>query len=110
MLAEDCQIVAFEGLPGNVSWLSPEQAEALLQLEPDANVPASIASNFLRQVTTGFASVQPQLEEFAVRRGEQILDAHRRVRSAARLKHVTYRVEAQLPPDVLGIYVYLPKV
>ena len=30
------------------------------------------------------------------------------VRPAARLKGVRYRVEPQRPPDVLGLYVYLP--
>jgi hypothetical protein len=42
-------------------------------------------------------------------RGEELLEAHRRVRQAAKMKDVSYRVEPQLPPDVLGIYVYLPK-
>ncbi len=32
------------------------------------------------------------------------------VRIAARLKGIRYRVEPHLPPDVLGIYVYLPVV
>jgi hypothetical protein len=32
------------------------------------------------------------------------------VRTASQLKGISYRVEALLPPDVLGIYVYLPKV
>ena len=35
---------------------------------------------------------------------------HRRVRTASQIKGISYRVEAQLPPDMLGIYVYLPKV
>jgi hypothetical protein len=39
---------------------------------------------------------------------DELLDAHRRVRTAAATKGVRYRVEPQLPPDVLGIYVYLP--
>jgi hypothetical protein len=30
------------------------------------------------------------------------------VRQAAHMRGVSYRVEPQLPPDVLGIYVYLP--
>ncbi len=36
------------------------------------------------------------------------LGAHRRVHAAAGIKGVSYRVEARLPVDVLGIYVYLP--
>jgi hypothetical protein len=31
------------------------------------------------------------------------------VRVASQAKGVSHRVEPQLPPDVLGIFVYLPK-
>ena len=41
-------------------------------------------------------------------RAEELLQAHRRVRTAARIKGLRYRVEPDLPPDILGIYVYLP--
>jgi len=37
-----------------------------------------------------------------------LLESHRSVRSAAHIKGLQYRVEPQLPPDVLGIYVFLP--
>ncbi len=33
-----------------------------------------------------------------------------RVRDAARRKGVRFRVEPQLPPDVLGLYCYLPVI
>ena len=37
-------------------------------------------------------------------------DLYQRVRRASKKRNVQYRVEPQMPPDVLGIYVYLPKV
>jgi len=46
----------------------------------------------------------------ARQRGEELLDAHQRVRRASKVRNVLYRVEPQLPPDILGIYVFLPKV
>jgi hypothetical protein len=48
------------------------------------------------------------VEEEARRRAGVVLDAHRRVREGAGLKRTTYRVEPQLPADVLGLYVFLP--
>jgi len=45
-----------------------------------------------------------------MQRGEELLEAHQRVRLATKTRNVRYRVEPQLPPDVLGIYVFLPKV
>jgi len=61
-------------------------------------------------VIDGFDSLRPYLDETAQQLGDQLLDAHQRVRLASRQKGVQTRVEPNLPPDVLGIYVYLPKV
>lgn len=57
-----------------------------------------------------FAVFESYLSELAVTRGQELLEAHTRVRGAARIQGVRHRVEAQLPPDVLGVYVYLPVV
>ncbi len=108
LLAEDCQLVAFEDLPQNARWLSKEQAEGLLHIQPDANVPASNATYFLSTIISGFDSIRSHLDEVALQRGEEILEAHRRVRAASGMRDISYGVEAQLPPDVLGLYVYLP--
>ncbi len=57
----------------------------------------------------GFETLRPHLNEVAVQRGEELLEQHRRVRTAARMQGVSQRVETQLPSDVLGVYAYLPK-
>jgi hypothetical protein len=41
-------------------------------------------------------------------RAAALLDAHERVRGAARGQGVTYTVEPPSPPDLLGVYVFLP--
>jgi hypothetical protein len=64
----------------------------------------------VQKVIDGFDSVRPYLDETAEQLGEQLLEAHQRVRQASRQKGVQIYVEPNLPPDVLGIYVYLPKV
>jgi superfamily II DNA or RNA helicase len=108
LLAEDCHLAAFTGAPASARWLDPAAAEALLAAEPDANVPPDVAADFLRRVVEGSETLKPHLNELALRSGEELLRAHRRVRTAARLRGVQQRVEAQVPPDVLGVYVYLP--
>lgn len=109
LLAEDCQLLAFAGSPQNAEWLSDSQAiEALLAAASEANVYPEQASEFLRKVLDQFATLQPHLNQVAQEHGEELLNAHRRVRSAAQLRGVRYRVEPQLPLDVLGIYIYLP--
>jgi hypothetical protein len=107
-LAEDCGLVAFAGAPSHAEWLSPEAAEVLLTAAPDANIAPDQARVFLERVIGEFDALRPRLDEIARERGDALVQAHRRVRDAARRRGVQHRVEAHLPPDVLGIYVYLP--
>ena len=108
LLAEDARLVAFAGAPASPQWLPAEAAEGLLAASPDANVTRDQAADYIRQVVEGFDALRPRLDEVARERADELLEAHRRVRAAAAQKGVRYRVEAQLPPDVLGIYLYLP--
>ena len=108
MLAEECRLVAFAGAPEAAEWLDDDAAEALLAAEPDDNVPPEQARGFVRRVIDGYPLLAPQLAEFAAARAEQLRDSHLRVREGARLTGVQYAVEPQLPPDVLGVYVFLP--
>ena len=108
LLVEDCRVLAFAGAPGNAEWLETTQAEELLRARPDGNVPPDQATNFLRTIVGGFDVLRPHLDEAARRRGAELLDAHRRVRTAAHARGGGERIEPQLPPDVLGLYVFLP--
>jgi ERCC4-related helicase len=108
LLAEDSLLLAFEGAPDNARWLDPRVAEALLQAQPDDNITPQQAAEFVQRVVDGFEQIAPKLDEIARQRGNELLEAHQRVRTAARQRGVRHSVEAQLPPDVLGIYVYLP--
>jgi len=108
LLAEDCQLVAFTGSPDKAQWMDAADSEGLLSAEPKQNVAPSQATDFVSQVIGGFDHLRSALEEFARRRGQELLDAHRRVRAAARMGGVRYEIRPELPPDVLGIYVYLP--
>lgn len=108
LLAEDCLVVAFQGAPEQADWLEPEATEKLLQAVPDANIAPEQATQFLQKVVDGFGAIAPELDRVAKERGEALLEAHRRVRTQSGRKGLTYRVEPKLPPDVLGMYVYLP--
>ncbi len=109
LLAEDCAVVAFEGDPSDPRWLEPDAAAALLDAEPAGNIHPDQARDFLADVLTHESAWRARLDEEALARAESLEDAHRRVRDAARQKGVRYRVEPQLPPDVLGVFLYLPK-
>ncbi len=109
LLAEDCFLLGFTGAPERAEWLAPETAEALLSLGPDGNVLPDLARNSLRQILSGMALLRPRVEEAAREKATALLDAHTRVRQALKVKGISHRVEPQLPVDVLGVYVFLPK-
>jgi superfamily II DNA or RNA helicase len=108
LLAEDSQVLAFAGSPQSAEWLSKEQAEALLEVIPDSNIAPELQRDALQRIIDGVSALMPHLESAARSRAAELLEAHRRVRSAARLRGVSQKVEPQLPPDILGIYVFLP--
>ncbi len=110
MLSEDCKVVAFTGSPGNAEWIGQKEAEALLNAQPGANITHEQARDFVKRVVDDFDMLIPHLDNFAVQNGDNILEAHQRVRRAAQIKGVRYSIEAKLPPDILGIYIYLPKL
>ena len=53
--------------------------------------------------------LRPRIEEAAREKATALLEAHTRVRQALKAKGVSHRVEPQLPIDVLGVYVFVPK-
>ena len=108
LLAEDCRLIAFRGLAENPEWLSLDDALKMLDVTSDGNISPERAQYFLKEVLDNFEKLKPHIEQTARQHGESILASHTRVRKAAQLKGVTYRIEPQLPADVLGLYVYLP--
>jgi superfamily II DNA or RNA helicase len=108
-LAEEIGLLAFEGAPtASARWLDAAAAEALLAVRPSGNIGDDQKKSFISAVIAGLERLRPALEANAARRGEALLDAHRRVRTASRSRGLSYRVTPQLPVDVLGIYVFLP--
>jgi superfamily II DNA or RNA helicase len=108
LLAEDCRLLGFAGPPDDPVWLDDQAAEALLAAIPEANIAVPQQTEFLRKVVDGFDHLRPRLDEVAITRGQELLDAHRRVRQASRTRGVSHRVEPQLPTDLLGVFILLP--
>jgi len=108
LLAEEAQLVTFAGSPQNAAWLESNIAEELLLAGPDANINPEQAGDFIRKVTDNIELLNPHIETVAGKRAEELLLSHKRVRTASKQTGVSFRVEPQLPPDILGIYIYLP--
>ncbi len=108
LLAEDCALAAFAGAPDQAEWLDDEAAESLLTAVPSGNVLHDQAAAFVTKVIEGSVHLMPHLESVAQTHSQELLDAHLRVRRAARMRTARQSVKAQLPLDVLGVYVFLP--
>ncbi len=83
LLAEDSEVVGFEGAPTEATWIAAARIPELLDAEPKRNIDRERASHFIQRVVDDIADLHPALEQFATERGQQLLDAHRRVRSAS---------------------------
>lgn len=107
LLAEDARLIAFAGTAQAPEWLSDEEAESLLVATPDRNLGHDQIVRSLERVITGLSELEPALRDVAQIRATELLEAHRRVRETSRATG-TFIVEPQLPPDVLGVYIFQP--
>src|SRR5262249_9528823 len=108
-LAEETRLLAFEGPPSDeATWLAPERAETLLDARPASNIGDDQKQRLVAGVVAGYAISPRGIEGEARARPANLLDAHRRVRSAAREPGPSYRGREQLQVAVLGPYAFLP--
>lgn len=107
-LAEEIIPLAFESAPNEAKWLALESVETLLRARPDENIKPEQSAAFVRRVVEGYSHLKDRIEAVGRERAAALLDAHQRVRTAAKQKGVRYEVEPQLPADLLAIYVFLP--
>lgn len=84
-------------------------ALALLQPAAAADAKQGVADRQLAQALALLAARTAELDAFAHRRAQALLDDHRRVRDASGARG-SWSVKALLPVDVIGLYVLLPKV
>ncbi len=107
-LIEECVLIGFEGSPENPKWIEETKAEELLEAKPKANILPEQATEFIVRVIEKIDVLNESLKTESERRSALLIDAHQRVRSAAKISGVSYKVYPKLPADIIGIYVFLP--
>ncbi len=109
ILCEEIIPLACRGPVANFEWLSPEKNEMLLSAQPERNLIATAVDQQVGLLLDSLPAIQRALEPIAGKRAAAQLEAHERVREAARAKgRVT--IEPVLPVDILGAYVLLPRL
>jgi hypothetical protein len=88
--------------------LAGVDAAALLD-RPSFDLPAAVRDRFLEETHKGLGGLQDAIAAFATERAQALAADHARVRRAGG-GGGTVSVAPVLPPDVIGLYVLVPKV
>ncbi|MEP6528222.1 MAG: hypothetical protein ABJA86_13795 [Nocardioidaceae bacterium] len=107
-VAEDAQFLAFTASEDNLTWLDPTDAEALLDTRPTGNVHDELATTQLQRALDRIPALQSHLNTVGEGIATAAIEAHRAVRRSSRLGLRGLDARLLPPPDVLGVYVYLP--
>jgi hypothetical protein len=109
LVAEEARVLAFRGRASDPSWLSGDEAVALVTARPSGNIPPDQAVDFIEQAVSTIPELLPRLGDTGDTLATALRDSHIRVREASgqRVRR-QISVTAQRPADVLGVYVYLP--
>ena len=108
LLAEDQILLGFTGSPERASWLDDVACEGMLTMSPTTNIDSDSARAQLERVIEGLPHVEDAIVERARARGQALLEAHIRVRTATKGGLGGLSVRVHEPPDLLGVYVFLP--
>ncbi len=106
LLAEEALAVAVSG-ESKTKVLPKQKALQLMQVKVTKNMPAERKQRELSLAIDELPARQKLFEKLALERADTLLADHRRIRKAAEARG-KYRVQPQLPVDVVGVYVLVP--
>ncbi len=107
LFVEEATAIAWSGADAAVVAEGPE-ALRLLEAPPAGDPPAHVWDRITAQALEQIGARATDLDAFANRRAQALLADHERVREASRDRG-RHDVHALLPPDVIGLFVLLPK-
>jgi hypothetical protein len=109
LLCEEIGPLACTGSADAPAWLGKEESEALLAAKPERNLINTLIDQQIELLTGALPKFQVALATIAKQRAQAQLEAHERVREAARTRG-KLTVSPVLPVDILGAYVLLPRL
>ena len=111
LLAEEIQVIGHTGPADKPTWLSDDEAFALLEkAQPDANVSIEERRELISAALTGWDRLDSAIRPNIQGRAEALTESHRRIRQAVSMKVRGLVVKPQLPPDLLGLLVLQPMI
>ena len=107
-VAEDAQFLAFTSSGDQLTWLNSAETDALLTARPTGNVHDELAAAQLQRALHRLPALQEHLTAIGSSVAADAVEAHRAVRRTSRIGLRGIDARPLPPPDVLGVYIYLP--
>ena len=107
-VAEEAHFLAHITSGDTLSWLPEDQVNALLTTLATGNVADSLAHAQLGKALDRIPELQAHLEQTGRDKADQLVADHRDVRAGRRSASRAVAARLLPPPDVLGVYVFLP--
>ena len=107
-IAEDAQFLAYRISGDDIDWLDTHSTETLLAALPTGNVTDELAKAQLQRALDRIPALRDHLALLGDTIAADAVTAHRAVRRSTRLGLRGLTARLLPPPDVLGIYLYLP--
>jgi hypothetical protein len=109
VIAEEMYLWGYEGSGEQARTLEYQEAKALLQQARSlTNLSLERQQTDLERELQQFETLQPKFMDVATQRAEHLVDAHGRFKELVGGRRYE-KVEPVLPPDVLGVYILMPK-
>jgi len=108
-VAEQAVTLAFQGAPGSARWLADDQMSAVVAAQATGNIARAQAEDVLNRTLDGLPVLQAHLDERGEQLAEELIASHRRVRESTGQTRRGLRARADMPADLLGVYIYLPQ-
>lgn len=107
-VAEDAQFLAYTTGGDGLSWLASDTTTRLLDAVPTGNVHDDLARAQLQRTLDRLPALQDHLTALGQQIATDAVASHRAVRRSSRAGLRGLDARLLPPPDVLGVYVYLP--
>jgi len=108
LLAEECIVLGFQGVPHSPRWLEPDQALKLFQCAetvPD-QMPSGLKQQQMENLLRELPALEPELDRMADQRAQALSHSHKRVRQIT--KEGSVGIYPQRSRDLLGVYILNP--
>lgn len=108
-IVEETMVRAFQrNEDGTLHWIGEDEALALFDLLPEADVPNDLAGRTIAGLAELYLEHQHEVADIVSREAERLQEHHQAIRGALDRSRATVELRPQLPVDLLGLYAVLP--